>query len=150
MTRPVAEQAGGIAGPWVLDTDVCVEWLRRRRGIPERIRALSPADLAVATMTEAELRYGALRSRDPAGNLEQVDSIIESGIAVLPFDRDAARLHAELRSALGGEPIGERDLVIASIARATGYAVATGNLSEFKRVPGLVVDNWLAPISTPG
>ena len=130
-------------GPWVLDTDVCIEWLRRRKGIPERLRALSPADLAITTMTEAELRFGALVSRDPAGNLEQVDSILESGVALLPFDRVAARHHAELRMALRSQTISERDLVIASVARASGFAVATGNVREFERVPGLTVARWL-------
>ena len=130
-------------GPWVLDTDVCAEWLRRRKGIPERLRALSPADLGITTMTEAELRFGALVSRDPAGNLEQVESILESGVALLRFDRAAARHYPELRVALRSKPISERDLVIASVARASGFAVATGNVREFGRVPGLTVDRWL-------
>ena len=131
------------SGPWVLDTDVCIEWLRRRKGIPERLRVLSPADLAITTVTEAELRYGASMSRDPAGSLEQVESILESGVALLPFDRAAAGHHAEIRASLRSNAIGERDLVIASVARSTGYAVATGNVAEFGRVPGLVVENWL-------
>ena len=131
-------------GPWVLDTDVCVEWLRRRRGVPERLRTLSPGDLAITTMTEAELRYGALRSQNPAGNLEQVESIVESGVALLPFDRAAAEHHADIRWRLRQSTISERDLVIASIARSAGCVVATGNLREFSRVPDLLVDGWLS------
>lgn len=133
-----------VEGPWILDTDVCVEWLRRRRGIAERLRGLSPADLAVTVVTVAELRFGALRSRDPVANLEQVEAIVGSGIAVLAFDREAARHHAEIRQAVRAQPIGERDSIIAAIARAQGYAVATGNRSEFGRVPDLPVDDWLA------
>lgn len=132
-----------IAGPWVLDTDVCVEWLRRRKGVVERLRGLSPADVAITTMTEAELRYGALLSRDPAGNLEQVESILESGVTLLPFDRSASAHYAELRLALRSKPISERDLIIASVARSAGYVVATGNVREFARVPGLPVDRWI-------
>lgn len=135
------------AGPWVLDTDICIEWLRRRRGIPERLRALSPGDLAITAMTEAELRYGALRSRDPEASLNQVDSILATGILLLDFDRAAASHHAEIRLALRVSPIGERDLVIASIARANGFVVATGNVREFERVPGLLVENWFPAIS---
>lgn len=138
-TEPTAE-----SGPWVLDTDVCVEWLRRRRGIPERLRALSPSDLAITTITEAELRYGALRSADPARHLEQVDSILDSGVAILEFDRAAAARHAEIRLATRHAPIGERDQIIASVAVANGFAVATGNSRELGRVPGLVTANWLS------
>jgi len=138
QTEPSAEW-----GPWVLDTDVCIEWLRRRRGVPERLRALSPADLAITTITEAELRFGALKSRDPEGNLEQVESILESGVAILSFDRGAAVEHAEIRMALRHAPIGERDQILASIALSSGYAVATGNTGELGRVPGLAVADWL-------
>jgi tRNA(fMet)-specific endonuclease VapC len=127
----------------VLDTDVCVEWLRRRKGVPARLKALSPADLAITTMTEAELRFGALRSRDPEGNLEQIEAILESGLSLLPFDRAAALHHAAIRYALRAAPIGERDLVIASVARSSGFAIATGNAAELARVPDLIVDDWL-------
>jgi tRNA(fMet)-specific endonuclease VapC len=41
-----------------------------------------------------------------------------------------------------GTPIGERDLVIASTALAHGLTVATGNIGEFARVPGLRVEAW--------
>lgn len=126
--------------PLLLDTDVCVGWLRHRPTVVARLRQLSPADLAVATMTVAELRYGALVSADPTGNLERVEAILQSGIAVLDFDREAANRHADLRLALRHQPVGDRDLVIASTALANGYAVMTGNRREFDRIPGLVVE----------
>jgi len=39
-------------------------------------------------------------------------------------------------------PIGERDLMIAAIAIANGCRVVTDHLREFRRVPGLLVENW--------
>ena len=126
--------------PLLLDTDVCVGWLRHRPAMVARLRQLSPADLAVATMTIAELRYGALLSADPTGNLERVEAILQSGIAVLDFDREAANHHAEMRLALRHQPVGDRDLVIASTAQANGYAVMTGNRREFDRIAGLGVE----------
>ncbi|MEO8448153.1 MAG: type II toxin-antitoxin system VapC family toxin [Gemmatimonadota bacterium] len=136
------ETTSGVRGhgPYLLDTDVCVDWLRQKPAVVALLRALSPADLAVATMTVAELRYGALLSRDPDGNLEHVESILESGIGVLPFDREAANCHAEMRLALRQQPVGDRDLVIASTAHANGFAVMTGNRKEFDRIPGLLVE----------
>jgi tRNA(fMet)-specific endonuclease VapC len=135
-----AARAARARLPLLLDTDVCVGWLRQKPAVVSQLRLLSPADLAVATMTVAELRYGALLSRDPEGNLERVESILESGIAILGFDREAANRHAELRLALRHQPVGDRDLVIASTAQANGYAVMTGNRREFDRIPGLVVE----------
>jgi transposase len=37
----------------------------------------------------------------------------------------------------------ERDLLIPSTARARGLTVVTHNVSEFRRVPHLVVEDWL-------
>ncbi len=139
-----AEPKSG-ASAWVLDTDTCIGWLRRHPAVVERIRESSPADLAVATMTEAELRFGAMLSRQVERNLEQVEWILESGLAILPFDRTAARHHAELRLELRAQPIGDRDLVVAAVARANGCGVVTGNVRGFRRIAGLVVENWMSP-----
>jgi tRNA(fMet)-specific endonuclease VapC len=41
-------------------------------------------------------------------------------------------------------PIGLNDLLIASIALANDLTVVTNNNDEFKRVPGLRVEDWSA------
>ena len=127
----------------VLDTSVCVEILR---GNPRAIATLatrSPDDVALSSMTCAELRYGALRARLRQRALSRLESFI-SAFEILPFDEQAAIHHAEVREALAsrGLTIGERDLVIAATALAHGAAVATGNLREFARVPGLTIEEW--------
>lgn len=126
---------------WLLDTDTCIDALRHRPSALRRLRTLSPDDVAVATMTEAELWYGAWRSRDPAGAQQSVASFL-GPLARLPFDSEAAERHAELRFALRAQPIGERDLVIASVAVAQGLVLITHNIREFSRVPSLIVEEW--------
>jgi len=42
-----------------------------------------------------------------------------------------------------GQAIGPYDLQIASIALEHGLIVVTHNLTEFSRVPGLTVEDWL-------
>jgi tRNA(fMet)-specific endonuclease VapC len=42
-----------------------------------------------------------------------------------------------------GQPIGDRDLMIAAIAVANRLIVVTSNISEFARVPGVVVEDWM-------
>ena len=51
------------------------------------------------------------------------------------------RIRTELESA--SETIGPNDLLVAAHACAAGLAVVTGNEREFRRVPGLRVENWL-------
>ena len=94
-------------------------------------------------MTEAELCYGAWRSRDPAEARRSVAAFL-GPLVRLPFDSEAAEHHAELRFALRAHPIGDRDLVIASVAVAQGLALVTHNTQEFSWVPDLAVEDWTA------
>lgn len=128
---------------YLLDTDACIEVLRQREPVLGRVKGASPHDLAIASMSEAELRYGALRSSDPERGFARIDAFLSAPIDVLPFGREDAHRHAEIRHALRSQPIGERDLVIASIAAARGLTLVTGNTSEFGRVPELNTANWL-------
>ena len=96
-------------------------------------------------MSEAELRFGAIRSVDPSSGLARVDAFLSAPIEVLPFDSIAARAHAELRYAMRAQQIGERDLVIASVAVACKLTLVTGNRREFARVPGLSLADWPVP-----
>jgi predicted nucleic acid-binding protein len=41
-----------------------------------------------------------------------------------------------------GTPIGPNDLLIAAHALALGLPVVTNNEREFRRVPGLQIENW--------
>ena len=107
-----------------------------------RLRALSPDDVAVCVVTEAELEYGAMASRDPARSRRSVEAFL-APIARLPFDSAAATHHAEIRFALKSRPIGERDLIIAAVAMTHGATVVTHNAREFRRVKGLPVEDWV-------
>lgn len=127
---------------YLLDTDTCIEILRRREPVSSRVRSYSPDDLVLSAMTVAELHFGALRSSDPERSQASVGAFLSAPIEIVPFDADAARHHAEIRYALRSQPIGERDLVIAATARAGGFVVVTGNRTEFERVPGLIVEGW--------
>jgi tRNA(fMet)-specific endonuclease VapC len=67
-------------------------------------------------------------------------------VLVLPFDVPAdgeyGRMRAELEAA--GCPIGSNDLLIAAHAYTLGATVVTANIREFRRIPALNVENWLA------
>ena len=62
---------------------------------------------------------------------------------IVAFDRPAAESHGRLRFAMRSQPIGERDLLIAATALAHDLTVVTHNAREFRRVPGLAVEEWL-------
>lgn len=64
----------------------------------------------------------------------------------LPFDDLAARRYAEIRDVLETrrQIIGPNDLLIAAIALTHGLTLVTNN-GEFRRVPGLAVEDWIVP-----
>lgn len=128
---------------YLLDTDTCVLALRHHAGVLGRLKALSPDDVAVTSMTEAELWYGARQSRDPAGSRKSVAAFLEP-IIRLPFDSETAQRHAELHSSSGAHRLGEQDLIIASVAVTHRIPLVTRN-REFALVAGLVLEDWTTP-----
>ncbi len=127
---------------WLLDTNVLIH---AQRGTPpavrRRLQEQSPDDLALSAVTIAELWYGALRSADPDLK-RRLWSRAVAPYEVLPFGRETAETHAELRFELRHAPIGERDLLIAATAVAHGLIVVTGNTAEFSRIRALEVEDW--------
>ena len=127
---------------FLLDTDTCIHALRHNPEVRSRLESVTPEDVAVSAMNEAELRYGALNSQHPDRHTKDVEAFLEP-IVVLPFDAEAAKEHARLRMALRKMPVGERDLVIASVALAHRLTVVTHNQREFSRIPGLETIDWI-------
>jgi tRNA(fMet)-specific endonuclease VapC len=118
--------------------------LKRVPPVIERLKALSPEDLGVAVITLAELWFGARKSSRPERTRASVDAFLRP-FEIIPLDKDAADWYAEIRFRLErrGRPIGERDLLIAAIARSRKLTVVTHNVGEFGRVPGLTIEDWV-------
>jgi tRNA(fMet)-specific endonuclease VapC len=92
-----------------------------------------------------KLRYGAVKKGSPVLS-DKIGQLL-STIEVLPLEEGADEKYAEVRTALerAGTLIGANDLLIATHALSLGLALVTDNAGEFSRVPGLGVENWLAP-----
>ena len=128
----------------LLDTDICIEALRRRsEPLLGHLRRHEPGEVAVSAITEAELTFGALKSAAPERNAA---AVFLRPFVILEFERGFVPVYARLRLDLerAGARIGALDLLIAAQAVALGMTVVTNNLREFRRVPGLRVENWLA------
>lgn len=126
---------------YILDTDMCIFALKQRMGVLKRLLQESPGDIAVSAMTEAELTFGAIKSGNPERARPQVAAFL-APVMILPFDSEAAQKHAEIRYAIRGSPIGERDMVTAAIAVASGLILVTHNTREFARIEGLALEDW--------
>lgn len=130
---------------YLLDTNIVSDLIRRPGGaVAGEIAKVGEASIATSIVVASELRYGAFKSE--SGRLiERVDRIL-SAMVVLPLEPPVDKHYAEIRLELtrAGTPIGPNDLLIAAHARALELVVVTANEREFRRVPGLGVENWLA------
>jgi tRNA(fMet)-specific endonuclease VapC len=128
---------------YLLDTDTCIEVLRQRPGLVERLSQLSPSECAVSMITVYELYCGVEKANNPSREKAKVERFI-STIVELHFDRKAAEEAARIRINLEqqGQRIGPYDLLIAGQAVASGLRLVTNNRQEFQRVEGLKIESW--------
>jgi len=129
---------------YLLDSNVCVDYLTGRfPHVVKRIQDLMPEDLCLSSIVVAELRYGADKSAKARRNHELLN-VLTGEIPCRDFDGAAATRYGKLRASLErkGTPIGPNDMLIAAHALSLGLVLATDNVSEFKRVEGLKLENW--------
>lgn len=127
----------------VLDSSILIAAERKRFDMARFLSAHPNELFFITAITASELLHGCARATD-SGIRERRSRFVEDvfqDYAVLPFNLPEAREHAQLWVDLEmkGTLIGERDLFIASIAKATGHSLATLNRGEFARIPGLVL-----------
>jgi len=128
----------------MLDTDMCIHLIRQRpQAALDRFAAYLPGDIGVSAITVAELEYGVHKSARPRRNRQALELFL-SPLQVAAFDRAATRTYGRLRTHLERRalPIGAMDMLIAAHALSADASLATSNEREFRRVPGLRVENW--------
>ena len=129
----------------LLDTNLCISLLRGGdvgRGVFEKIRCFQVGELAVASVTVAELAYGAERSTR-ASESKRVRDLLKD-LVILDFDESCAWVYGKLRQKLtsDGLMIGGMDLLIASIALNHRLTLVTHNTREFARIKSLKLEDW--------
>ena len=110
--------------------------------VRERLLKVPMARLAISTVTEAELLFGAARKPEAAQLKIAVDEFLLR-VEALPWDSTAARHCADVRAALerSGAPMGNLDMMIAAHALAL-EAVLVTNDRAFRRLSRLKLENW--------
>lgn len=129
---------------YLLDTNTLSDLIRQPHGrVAQRIAEVGEDNVLTSVIVACELRYGAAKQGSPRLT-RQVEAVL-GALAVRPLETDVERVYAAIRIALEkkGMPIGAHDMLIAAHARALGAVCVTDNVEEFKRVPRLVVENWL-------
>lgn len=129
---------------YLLDTNILSDLIKNPHGKTyNKLQALQSNEFATSVVMAAELRYGALLKGSERLHLK-VNQLFDT-ITVLAFPENIDRHYAQVRAQLRkqGQSIGQNDLWIAAHALAIEAVLVTDNVSEFQRVVGLRVENWL-------
>jgi tRNA(fMet)-specific endonuclease VapC len=146
--RWLGERVPGAAVPlqFLLDTNIVSHLVCHPQGVVrDRIAVVGERTVCVSLLVAAELRFGAAKKQS-ATLTRQVEAVL-SVLPILPLETPVDAHYAEIRIELvtSGCSIGPNDLIIliiAAHARALGLTLVTHDLTEFSRVPGLLVQNW--------
>jgi tRNA(fMet)-specific endonuclease VapC len=134
-----------MAVRYILDTNICI-YIRSRRppSIRARFERLDAGEAALSVITYGELLYGAEKSADRLQAMKRLEELAAL-IPVLSLPDSAANAYGVIRAQLEkkGHMIGNNDLWIAAHVRSTGLTLVTNNEREFRRVPGLKIENWV-------
>lgn len=131
---------------YLLDTDTCIHLIKRQPPHAlAQLQALEISSVGISSITLSELEYGVAKSTRPQQNRLALAQFL-APLEVLPYDDVAASRYGPTRAFLEsqGTPIGPLDTLMAAHALALGYVLVTNNEREFSRLPGLVVENWVA------
>jgi len=129
---------------YLLDTNICIHIRQRRPDeVLRRFQKLRPGEAVLSVITYGELLYGAAKSEQRREALERLRELIHL-LPALSLPETAAETYGRIRAQLEskGQTIGNNDLWIAAHAVAAGLTLVTNNEKEFRRVPGLKIQNW--------
>jgi tRNA(fMet)-specific endonuclease VapC len=130
----------------LIDSSVLIEQERGRLDVHRIVSGREDEEFFLSVITASELLHGVHRALDPGVRARRsawVEAVLER-LPLLSVDLASARAHAQLWAELAarGELVGPHDLWLAAQCVAHGLGLATVNVREFARVPGLVLERW--------
>ena len=130
---------------FLLDTNICIYIIKKKPPqVLKKFKIFKINDLGLSSITLAELEFRIHLSAYPEKNQEALNEFL-SPLEILPFDDRAAISYGKIRAYLQqrGLKIGAMDMLIAAQAKSLSIPLVTNNLKEFKRIPGLLLENWV-------
>ncbi|MES2280914.1 MAG: PIN domain-containing protein [Pseudomonadota bacterium] len=132
---------------YLLDTNIISHMMINGAGMAARqaesvIAANPQLQMCTSVVVQAELAFGL--AKRPSTRLQKAMELQLANILVLPLDGEVVPHYARLRAELetNGTPIGPNDALIAAHALALDAILVSAD-TEFKRIPGLKLENWL-------
>ena len=127
---------------YLLDTNTASYIKGNCPAVDRRLVKVPMEQLAISTITEGELRFGAALLPQATRLHSMIDDFFLR-LAILPWDSSAAQQYGSLRATLqiAGQPMGNLDVMIAAHALALELVLVT-NDKAFSRVKRLKMEDW--------
>ena len=129
----------------LLDSSVFSQPLKDRPvpSVLRRWHSLGDDVVCTSAVCLAEIIQG-LEARSAERYWRRYRELLEHRYATLPFDEGVAHTFGQLSGMLrrAGRPRPLLDLMIAATAKHFGLCVATLNVRDFDRIPGVAVEDW--------
>lgn len=128
---------------YLLDTSICIFFLRGLLNLDEVIKEKGLENFYISEITVFELRFGAENSVNPKKSHKAVDKFIR-GLSIIPI-YGCAKKYAEHKVKLRKKGIpmhDEFDLLIGVTALENELTLVTDNTKDFKYFDRLNLENW--------
>lgn len=135
-----------MAKLYLLDTNILIAAMKGHPVVRERLESLPLSAMRLSAIVLGELEFGAEKSQHGERNRARL-ALLRERLPILGVDAETTLCYARIRALLERQrrPIGANDTWIAAQAMAVEAVLVTDNEREFSRVPGLELQNWLAP-----
>jgi len=124
---------------FLLDTNTVSFLLRNQGMVRTHLEQYSPQDIAISSITEAELLYGIAKNPQPQ-LINAVSSFLQT-VHVLAWDRHAAKHYGTLKASMinHGLSMAELDLQIVSHALSLNLTLVTSDhgILQLQKMPQL-------------
>ena len=129
---------------YMLDTNMISFLIRDRGGeLFRKFEKVYQKDkIVISSIVYAEVLYGVKKKNSP--KLQSRVKSLLSLFDILPFDKKAGEVYADIRDNLSSRDItiGANDMLIASHSKSLDAILVTSNTKEFLRVNGLKIEDW--------
>ena len=133
----------------IFDTSTIIAIERDHKSLDAFIAGREEEHFGISVVTAAELLHGIERADTEERKLRRqafVEKVIES-FPVFPFDLTVGRIYARIWAAIArkGWTVGAHDLIIAATAISLDYTIATVNIRDFEKIPGVKMEKLQSP-----
>lgn len=128
---------------FVLDTNILIYFFKGMGKVAQNMLSTTPQEIAIPAIVLFELELGIQKSTSPDKRQAQLKQLTDL-ITIIPFGYDEAMVAASIRAKLekNGPPIGPYDVLIAASALSGNHTLITHNISEFRKINGLKIQDW--------